>query len=60
MPAIRSDSLWRSSPAPRIVVVPRAWVAARHRIGISSIAAATSAGADVDRAQLARADDEVG
>ena len=25
IPAIRSDSLWRSSPAPRIVVVPRAW-----------------------------------
>ena len=25
IPAIRSDSLWRSSPAPRIVVRPRAW-----------------------------------
>ena len=43
-PAIRSDSLWRSSPAPRIVVVPCARVAARHRTGISSMAAATSAG----------------
>ena len=43
-PAIRSDSLWRSSPAPRIVVVPPASAAARHRTGISSIAAATSAG----------------
>ena len=49
MPAIRSDSLWRSSPAPRIVVVPAACAAARHRIGISSIAAATSAGPEVDR-----------
>ena len=28
IPAIRSDSLWRSSPAPRIVVVPLARVAA--------------------------------
>ena len=44
IPAIRSDSLWRSSPAPRMTVVPVATVAARHRIGISSIAAATSAG----------------
>ena len=44
MPAMRSDSLLRSSPAPRIVVWPRACVAARHRIGISSMAAATSAG----------------
>src|ERR1035437_887836 len=34
-PAMRSDSLWRNSPAPRIVVLPRAWVAARQRIGIS-------------------------
>ena len=45
MPAMRSDSLWRSSPAPRIVVVPRARAAARHSTGISSIAEATSAGA---------------
>ena len=44
MPAIRSDSLWRSSPAPRMVVVPRARLAARHRTGISSMASATSAG----------------
>src|SRR6266536_2564401 len=44
IPASRSDSLWRSSPAPRMTVVPRAWVAARQRIGISSMAAATSAG----------------
>ena len=44
MPATRSDSLCRSSPAPRIVVVPRARVAARHRTGISSMAAATSVG----------------
>src|SRR5664280_3185417 len=29
MPAILSDSLLRSSPAPRMVVLPRAWVAAR-------------------------------
>ena len=43
-PAIRSDSLWRSSPAPRIVVGPSARAAARHRIGISSMAAATSCG----------------
>src|SRR5450759_3050944 len=42
IPAMRSDSLLRNSPAPRIVVLPRAWVAARQRIGISSIAAATS------------------
>ena len=60
IPASRSDSLWRSSPAPRIVVVPRACVAARQRIGISSIAAATSAGPRSMAAQLARADDEVG
>ena len=44
VPAIRSDALWRSSPAPRMVVVPSAQAAARHRIGISSIAAATSSG----------------
>ena len=44
IPAIRSDSLWRSSPAPRMTVVPAAGVAARQRTGISSIAAATSAG----------------
>ena len=50
-PAIRSDSLWRSSPAPRIVVVPSATAAARHRIGISSMAAATSAGDEVDAVQ---------
>ena len=45
VPAIRSDSLWRSSPAPRMTVVPEACEAARQRIGISSMAAATSAGA---------------
>ncbi len=44
MPAIRSDSLSRSSPAPRIQVVPSACWPRRQRTGISSIAAATSAG----------------
>ncbi len=60
IPAIRSDSLWRSSPAPRIVVRPRAWVAARHRIGISSIAAATSAGETSIASRRARAHGQVG
>ena len=55
MPAIRSDSLWRSSPAPRMIVVPRASAAARHRTGISSMAAATSSGPEVDR-RAARTD----
>ena len=44
MPAIRSDSLCRSSPAPRMRVVPVATAAASARIGISSMAAATSVG----------------
>ena len=49
IPAIRSDSLWRSSPAPRIVGgARRARAAARHRTGISSMAAATSDGSEVD------------
>jgi hypothetical protein len=42
-PASRSLSLWRSSPAPRMRVVPFAQIAARQRMGISSMAAATSA-----------------
>ena len=57
MPAIRSDSLWRSSPAPRITVVPSAAAAARQRTGISSIAAATSAGPSSMARSVGRADD---
>src|SRR5512145_3302088 len=41
---IRSDSLTRSSPAPRISVRPSAIAAAAHRTGTSSISAGISSG----------------
>ena len=57
--AMRSLSFTRSSPAPVTRVAPRAVAAAAKTAGNSSIASGTSAGIDVDTAQLCAAHPEI-
>ena len=60
MPAIRSDSLCRSSPAPRIVVVPCARGGGQAQDGDLIDGRRDVARSEVDGVQRRRADDEVG